>query len=220
MTTGLIDAIVDNLNIVDTIGHKISECLVVGFSRKLILAIFHFETIVKSSNKVYGTLTLYLAVEGGIRYAIDCVCITQLFEKRSLVVQSCCYSESNVMIVCRHNAQRHSRANYTFPVETPVRETNTIVQSEKSMLPSTGELVRVLYIGFGSSRFESVFCIECVDHIQVITGVWYYIASRITHLIFSAVFLNQFPSVSYSNFKIMMSVVTVKYGFYTLYIGC
>ena len=102
MSAASVVAVVYHLHVVDRIGYKIAKCLVICLRCKLEGALVEIEPVVESRNEVYGALTFYLLVQGGISYTIDSRGVAQLLEKRCLIIKACGKSQGDVIVETRY----------------------------------------------------------------------------------------------------------------------
>ena len=127
MSAAHIVAIIHHLHVVHAIRHKVAKCLVVCFGCELERAVVHLEAVVEACDEVYRTLALRLTVERGVCNAVRCGGVAYLLEERCLIVQTRGKAHRYVLVECRNDAQRQTRAEYSLLRETPVGEAQTVV---------------------------------------------------------------------------------------------
>ena len=105
MAATLLGGIVDNLHIAYRIGYQIAEQFVIGLSRELERPFHHLETMVVADDEMNASLALHFLIQGGVCDTVAGCRVPQFLEERSLIVETCCKSESDVVVVGRYDGQ-------------------------------------------------------------------------------------------------------------------
>ena len=183
----LLTGIVGDLHVVDGIGHQIVQRLVVGLGRKAVGPLAQLEAVVETGDEMYALLALDFAVERGMCDVVDGEGVAQLLEEGSLVVEACGETQGDIVVECRHDAQRHTRTEDALLVEVPMAEPHAIVERVEGGFISVGKFPGVLDIGFHAVGIELVVGLERIDHVEVLPRVGHAVAAGVAHLIFLGV---------------------------------
>ena len=184
------------------------------------MALLHFEAIVESSNGMDRALALDFLVQCGVCHAVHRCGVTQFFEEWCLIVESGSKAEGDVVVECRNDAERHSRAHDRLLVEVPIAEADAIVEREERVLSRTCEAPRVLQVSFYAVGFQLVSCAKRINHLQVFSCVRNAVACRVAHFIFTAVLLDVFHPVGRTGEYLMFLCLVTESEFERLHVGC
>ena len=181
-------SVIDNLHIINVIGVDATLCLVIDFGGKAERSFGHSEPIFHSGKHLEGALRLDVLVQADDGVSFSRYRVTQFLVERTLIVETCCQTEGEVVVLLRNESHGDARREEPFAVPSPVGEACAVVDAEYAHLRllAPGVLDEHLHVVAG----DVVHALQVVDEHKVATGVWDTVSAGVTTFPFARVLLD------------------------------